>query len=377
VLGSKGLKYLAIDPGNAPLRPPADTHAFARTVKRFTHKKKAAAKVYEHGTSAFVNVANLLGSLPTHNRRSGQADFASQLDGSGIVASFAERGGEMQSCMNGCAVQCTNKVHAPDGQHETSSLEFETLALLGANCGIETWDEVAQLDRLCDDIGIDTIEVGAAVGVYMDAGRLDYGDLPGMKQLFAEIAKGSPLGRTIGDGVVSVGNRTGHDRVPAVKGQAIAAWEPRTLNATGVTYATSAMGADHTAGLSLDPSVPLEKLAATSQMLQIVNAANDSSGCCMFLGCSLDDLRELYAAFYGAPVSRAEIGDLAWQVLDDEWTFNRRAGFTPEDDRLPEWMTREALGSQQAVFDVPDEIVQAVYERMDFGEELYTLTGSG
>ncbi len=377
VMGAKGLKFIAVDPGRLPARPPADPAAFAVIVKRFTQKKKAASRVYEHGTSAFVNVANLLDSLPTRNRRSGRADFAPQLDGSGIVASFAERGGEMQACMNGCVVQCTNKVHAPDGSHETSSLEFETLALLGANCGIETWDEVAQLDRLCDDVGVDTIEIGAAIGVYMDAGRMDYGDLSGMKQLLAEIARGSALGRTVGDGVVSVGKSTGHDRVPAVKGQAIAAWEPRTLNATGVTYATSAMGADHTAGLSLDPTVPREELAATSQMLQMINAANDSSGCCMFLGCSLDDLRELYGAFYDTAVSRQAIGDIAWQVLEDEWTFNRRAGFTAADDRLPEWMATEALGTSRAVFDVPDDVIQAVYERIDVGEALYSFTASG
>jgi aldehyde:ferredoxin oxidoreductase len=377
VMGSKGLKYVAVDPGRAPVREPADSKAFAQVVKRFARKKQERRNIYENGTSAFVNVANLLDSLPTRNRRSGRAEFASQLDGSGIVASFAERGGGMDSCMTGCVVQCTNKVHDPSGAYNTSSLEFETLALLGSNCGIETWDEVAQLDRLCDDVGLDSIETGAAIGIYMDAGRMPYGDLAGMKRLFEEMAKGSELGRTIGNGAVSVGEYTGHDRVPVVKGQAIAAWEPRTLNATGVTYATSAMGADHTAGLSLDPTVPQEKLAATSQMLQMVNAANDSSGCCMFLGCTLDDLRDLYGAFNGCEVSREEIGEIAWQVLQDEWEFNRKAGFTASDDRLPQWMSTEALGSRAAVFDVPDEIIQAVYERIDHGEALYTFNGSG
>lgn len=377
VLGAKGIKYVSIDPGGAPTRAPADPEAFARVLRGLAENREQARAIYARGTSSFVNVASLLGSLPTRNRRSGSADFADRLDGSGIVASFQERGGEMESCMTGCAVQCTNRVHAPDGEHRTSALEFETLALLGANCGIESWDEVAQLDRICDDVGIDTIEIGAAIGVWMDAGRMEYGDLSGMKRLLGEVAKGSALGRTIGDGVVSVGDHTGHDRVPAVKGQAIAAWEPRTLNATGVTYATSAMGADHTAGLCLDPSVPLERLAATSQRLQLVNAANDSSGCCMFLGCCLDDLRALYAAFAGVPVSRRRIGDLAWQILEDEWDFNRRAGFTPDDDRLPGWMSSEALGSAGAVFDVPRDILQAVYARMDLGDELYTFRGTG
>ncbi len=377
VMGAKGLKYIAVSPGNATTRSAADPERFEGLLAGFRERKRKAAAVYEHGTSAFVQVANLLGSLPTHNRRQGRADFADRLDGSGIVESYAERGGSMQGCMTGCVVQCANQVNSPAGEHETSSLEFETLALLGANCGIETWEEVAQLDRLCDDVGVDTIEIGAAIGVYMDSGRLDYGDLSGMKQLLDEIGRGSELGRTIGDGVVSVGRSTGHERIPAVKGQAIAAWEPRTLNATGVTYATSAMGADHTAGLCLDPTVPTQELAATSQKLQLRGAANDSSGCCMFLGASLDDLRELYGAFTGTPVSRRDIGDLAWQVLEDEWRFNRDAGFGSEDDRLPEWMAREGLGESEAVFDVPAEVVRAVYRRVELDDDFYRASGSG
>ncbi|MEE2672865.1 MAG: aldehyde ferredoxin oxidoreductase C-terminal domain-containing protein [Myxococcota bacterium] len=377
VMGAKGLKYVAVDPGRAPVRKAADPQAFAKVVKRFTKDWQEQPNVFEHGTSAFVNVANLLVSLPTNNRRAGQAEYASQLDGSGIVESFEERGGRMHNCMTGCVVQCTNKVHDTGGNYMTSALEFETLALLGSNCGIQTWDDVAQLDRLCDEVGLDTIETGAAIGVYMDAGRMEYGDLSGMKKLFDEMAKGTEIGRTVGDGAASVGEHTGHDRVPVVKGQAIAAWEPRSLNATGVTYATSAMGADHTAGLSLDPAIPPDKLAETSQMLQMVNAANDSSGCCMFLGCCLDDLRDFYAGFYGCEVSRQEIGDMTWQILEDEWAFNRSAGFTAADDHLPAWMATEGLGPQEATFDVPDEILQAVYTRIEVGDALYTFKGSG
>jgi aldehyde:ferredoxin oxidoreductase len=227
------------------------------------------------------------------------------------------------------------------------------------------------------DASLDTIETGAAIGVYMDAGKMEFGDLSGMKKLFDEISEGSDLGEMIGNGAQETGGQLGHDRVPTVKGQAIAAWEPRTLNATGVTYATSAMGADHTAGMSFDPAVPLDQLAKISQMNQIICAGGDSSGCCMFLGTTLDDLREFYGFLYGSEVSRKEIGDMSWQVLVDEWEFNRRAGFTAADDHLPAWMASEGIGPNNVVFDVPAEILQAVYERIDMGDELYINTGSG
>jgi hypothetical protein len=85
------------------------------------------------------------------------------LDGARIVESFATRGGGMHNCMTGCIVQCSNVVHDKDGNYKTSALEFETLTLLGANCGIASWEDVADLDRLCDEVGLDTIETGAAI----------------------------------------------------------------------------------------------------------------------------------------------------------------------------------------------------------------------
>jgi aldehyde:ferredoxin oxidoreductase len=373
VMGAKGLKYVMVDPGKAPVRKAADAKGFNKLVKGFSKETLEGPQIFARGTSAFVEPANMLFSLPAHNRREGQFEGSKTLDGNLIVESFEERGGEMHNCMTGCIVQCSNRVHDADGQYKTSALEFETLALLGSNCGIHHWEEVADLDRLCDDVGLDTIETGAAIGVYMDAGRMEYGDLAGMKKLFDEISGASDLGCMIGNGAEEVGRQTGHDRVPSVKGQAIAAWEPRTLPATGVTYATSAQGADHTAGLIMDPSVPRDELARASQELQLVIAVNDSSGCCHFLKTHLDDLRAFYGALYDTEVSRQEIGDQGWQILQDEWEFNRRANFKPEDDRLPEWMAHEGLGPRNAVFDVPDEIIRSVYTRFPERDELYVL----
>jgi aldehyde:ferredoxin oxidoreductase len=373
VMGSKGLKFVAIDPGNARTRQAADAKKFNEICKSFSKHYLEKEQIFNYGTSVFVGAANVLFSLPTHNRRYGQSPHAYSLDGQRIVESFATRGGSMHNCMTGCIVQCSNRVHDANGKYVTSALEFETVALLGSNCGLEHIDQVARMDRLCDDLGLDTIETGAAIGVWMDAGKLAWGDEEGMLALFDEIAQGSELGRLIGDGAAAVGAFTGCARVPVVKGQSIAAWEPRTLHATGVCYATSGQGADHTAGLVLDPSVPLDQLARTSQELQQVIAANDSSGCCHFLKTTLDNLRALYSAFYGRDVPRGEIADLAWQILQDEWEFNRRAGITREQDQLPAWMAKEPLGPNNAVWDVPDAIVRAVYERMPVRDELFGI----
>jgi aldehyde:ferredoxin oxidoreductase len=370
VMGAKGLKYIAIDPGRAAARKSADGATFTRLCREYTARYRGGNQNFKLGTSVYVETANMLNSLPAYNRRDVRFAGASTLDGTNIVATFPTRGGGMHNCMTGCIVRCSNRVHDASGGYLTSALEFETLAMLGSNCGVASWESVAELDRACDDAGLDTIEVGAAIGVYMDAGRMAYGDVDGMRRLLAGVSSGTGDGPLVGDGAAAVARCTGHDRVPVVKGQSLAAWEPRTLKATGVTYLTSPQGADHTAALIFDPALEGVALARASQELQLIIAVNDSSGCCHFLQPTLDDLRAFYGAFHGIEVSRREIADLGWAVLQDEWDFNRRAGFGPADDRFPDWFATEAVGGG-AVFDVPAETVARVYERFPDREELY------
>ena len=300
--------------------------------------------------------------------------------GRSIVESFETRGGEMHNCMTGCIVKCSNVVHDAQGEYKTSALEFETLTLLGANCAVQSWEDVADMDRLCDELGLDTIETGAAIAILMDAGSMEWGDADGMRALLKEIAERHRArqrdrqrrGR-------DAGKFTGHHRVPTAKGQAIPAWDPRPLKATGVTYCTSPMGADHTAGLMVNPGLAPEQYAWESQKVQIVNAVCDSSGFCQFLQPNLDNIREFYGALYGEDVSRESIHDQGWQCLEDEWEFNKRAGFTPADDVLSDCLTKDAIGAEgmKQVFDVPADIIAAVYTRMDAQEDLFTAKASG
>jgi aldehyde:ferredoxin oxidoreductase len=268
-------------------------------------------------------------------------------------------------------------VHDAEGNYKTSALEFETLTLLGANCAIQSWEDVADLDRLCDEVGLDTVETGAAIAVYMDAGELEWGDADGAKRLLHEIAEGTELGKAIGNGAASVGRRQKHHRVPTVRGQAIPAWDPRPLKATGITYCTSPMGADHTAGLIVNPGMPQEEWARASQECQMVNAVCDSSGFCQFLQPSLDDIRAFYGALCGEEISREAIADQAWQVLSDEWAFNARAGLSNDPDQMPDCMKQDGIGPAKAVWDVAPEIVAQAYERQPSREELFTMKASG
>jgi aldehyde:ferredoxin oxidoreductase len=373
VMGSKGLKYVSVDPGKSPVRKPEkkEFYALGKQYTKTFIEGPGQEPFPKWGTSAIVEEANQIYTFPYKNRVEGQSPDVHELDGMRIVESFETRGGGMHNCMTGCIVQCSNIVHDADGNYKTSALEFETLTLLGSNCAIASWEDVADLDRLCDEIGVDTIETGAAVAVYMDSGGLEFGDAEGAKGLLREIAEGTELGRAIGDGALAIGRKRKHHRIPTVKGQALPAWDPRPLKAAGVTYCTSAMGADHTAGLVVEPGQPYEEAVRASQDSQVLNAVIDSSGFCQFLMPTLDEVREFYGLFYGEEVTREQIADLGWQCLEDEWEFNRRAGFGPEDDLMPDCMKQDPIGPQKLVWDLDPELVARIYERFELRDELF------
>jgi aldehyde:ferredoxin oxidoreductase len=378
VMGSKGLKWVVVDPGRARPRQPADAAGFNELNKTYAKAYLDGPQMFQFGTSAILPTANLLNTLPYKNRTEGQSPDAGDLAGAKIVESFGTRGGSMHNCMTGCIVKCSNVVHDANGSYLTSALEFETLALLGSNCAVGNWEDVADLDRLCDEIGVDTVEAGAAIAVLMDAGQMEWGNVEGMKKLLKDVGQGTDLGTTVGNGAASVGKRFNHARVPVVKGQALPAWDPRPLKATGVTYATSSMGADHTAGLIVNPGLPADQFAQASQDVQLVNAVCDSSGFCQFLQPTLDDMRAFYGFMVGEEVSRDQIAEIGWQCLANEWEFNNRAGFTVADDDLPACLREEGIGPGGALkFDVPTDVIKQAKVRSDWREQLFAVKAAG
>jgi len=374
VMGSKGLKAIVVDDDGTSARVAKDPEGFKELVTSMTKAYKAGPQLFARGTSAFVPMASMMDSLPTRNRRQMQFEHADAIDGARIIENFERRGGGMHNCMTGCVVQCSNVVHGPDGFYRTSALEFETIAMMGSNCGIADLDAIATMDRLCDELGLDTIETGAALAVAMDAGQLAFGDAAAAIRVLEGVEKGEELSLAIANGTAFTGKKYGAQRIPVVKGQGIPAWEPRSLKATGVTYCTSPMGADHTAGLVAMP--PLD-LAQASQEAQIVNAICDSSGFCQFMQPTTEEMRRLFNMMYGLNMTEEDIVDYGWQCLQDEWDFNRRAGFTEADDALPEWMRTEPVPSNGAVFDVPPEEIRRVYTKMPLRPEILQMRPTG
>ncbi len=381
-MGAKGIKAIVIDDRDGAPPPLVDPQSFRAAQKEYNQALLAhpqTATYRDYGTAAMVQMCNTFGGLPTRNFRQGQFEAAEAIGAESLRDLILSRDGEgtpSHACMRGCAIQCSNIVPDAQGQAMVSPLEYETIALMGSNLGLDDLDTVARLNWHANDLGVDTIEIGAALGVAAEAGVWTFGDGEAALRLMDEIRQGTPLGRILGNGAAFTGKAFGVERVPVVKGQALSAYDPRAIKGTGVTYATSPQGADHTAGLTIRARIDHlkpEGQAKVSRKAQIAMAGYDTLGVCIFAGFGFaraaHTIPALLRARYGwDDVPEDVLLRLGEETLRLERAFNRAAGFTPADDRLPEWMTREPLPPHGTVFDVPEEDLDTLFADLDAQE---------
>ena len=387
VMGSKRLKFIVLDRKDAPGVEISDKALFDEGRKKLADalrtaditKPKGALNTY--GTAVLINIMNEAGGLPTNNFSNGRFEGAPNIAGEAIFEGNKERLGKElynHACSPGCIIQCSNTWHKPDGTEHVSCVEYESDWALGANCGIDNLDDIAELIRLCNAYGLDTIETGTTIAVAMEAGIAEFGDSKRAIDLMHEMGKGTTLGRVLGNGTNIAANVLGVVRNPVVKGQSMPAYEPRAVKGIGVTYATSTMGADHTAGYTINPEIlgvtgktdPLspEGKAEVSRAFQAATAfITDTTGHCLFIAFAMDiascfeGIVDEVNGVLGTQYTVDDIAKLGTEVLRKERAFNEAAGFTKVHDRLPEFMKYEKLPPHDNVYDVPNEALDAVY----------------
>ena len=382
ILGSKGLKALVVDdkgtPSSVPLADPEKFKAAARQWAKYLLEHPVSGQALPaYGTAVLINIINEAGALPTKNFRYGRFEFAEDISGERMAELIKQRGGKTkEGCHPGCVIQCSQTYPDAKGRYLTSGFEYETIWALGANTMIGHLDEVAQLDRLCDDFGVDTIEMGVTLGVLMEGGVIPWGDGPAAIRMLKKVGTNDPWGLIIGNGSAFTGHALGVDRIPAVKRQGLPAYDPRAEKGLGLTYATSPMGGDHTAGYTVAVNLlkcagggdPLKKEGniELSRNLQIATAAIDSTGLCLFVAFALLDnpealqcLVDMINARFGLALTTDDVTALGRQVLHDERSFNRDAGFTPAQDRLPAFF-KEKLKPHNTSWDFTDTEIDQV-----------------
>ncbi len=384
VMGAKGLKVIVVDAAGGRRPRPVDQTAFRDGVAKFNAALQGhpltGQTLPTFGTNALTNVLNAAGGYPTRNFSSGQFEGAEAISGERQHDVIVQRNGVIaHACHRGCTIRCSRVYLDEHGQYLTKGPEYETVWSHGGNCGIADLDAIAQMDRLDDDLGLDTIETGATIAVAMEAGILPFGDAAGALRLLREVAQGTPLGRLVAAGAETLGRAYGVVRIPTVKGQSMPAYDPRAVQGIGVTYATSTMGADHTAGYAVtanllgvgghvDPLQPAGQMEL-SRDLQVATAAIDTSGLCLFvafavldLPAALEGICEMYGGLYGRLFTAADFLALGRKTLARERAFNAAAGFGPVDDRLPDFFLQEKLPPHNVVFTVPNCELDRVFE---------------
>lgn len=369
VMGSKKVKAIIIEKNDSPHTfAYADKERYEQARKLFVERTLNSPRNHgltNVGTAVTTEVTGATAILPVRNFSGG---LFSKLDGINAAA-FMQRlqvggGRNKEACQAGCIIRCSNRFHDSNGEYLTSGLEYETIALCGANCDIGDLDAIARIDRMCDDVGIDTIELGATIGVCMEAGKIPWGDAAAAMALIQEMADGTEFGRLLGQGTEATGRALGVKRIPTVKGQALAGYDPRNLKGIGVTYATTPMGADHTAGLTMLPGLDFMSKAGqvgASAKLQVAFSAADSF-MCMFAWLTAitpDVAPEIMAGAFGGEWNMTKIFGIGIQTILLEKAFNAAAGLTEQENLLPDFFLTEKSPATGTVFDItPEEMAE-------------------
>ena len=383
VMGAKQVKVIVLDGSGTEMRKPKNPEAFREANLRFAGGLKShpitGQALPAYGTNVLTNILSEAGGYPTYNFREGRFEGAAKISGEAQAELEVARGGTAtHGCHTGCMIRCSGTFHDKDGHFVSKQPEYETVWAHGGHCGICDLDAIAKLDFLDDNYGLDTIEMGVTVGVAMEAGIAKFGDAQAAIELVKEVGKGSYLGRILGAGAAVTGKVFGVEKVPVVKGQALPAYDPRAVQGIGVTYATSTMGADHTAGYAVatnilkvggdvDPLSPKGQVDL-SRNLQIATAAVDATGMCLFIAFAVLDQPETFQAlidminaFYGLELDANGVIGLGKQILKTEREFNTQAGFTKAHDRLPMFFQKVPLPPHNVTFQVSDAELDEVF----------------
>ncbi len=384
VMASKGLKFIVVDDTGAPGVEILNKEAFNMGVKKLTNAltshdvTKPGGALNSFGTGVLVNIINEAGGLPQRNFSSGQDDRSEKVSGEVKAEEIKKRGGvRPHFCSPGCVIQCSEVWTKPGGKDPVGVLEYESVWALGPNCSIYDLDVIGELNRACNDLGLDTIEAGGLIGVAMEGGLTEFGDEKGALKLFDEIKKKTPTGRILANGTAFTAQAFGVTRVPVVKGQSLPAYDPRAIKGIGVTYATTPQGADHTAGYAIATEImgvggtadPKDtNKSDLSRNLQLATAAIDASGYCLFIAFAVLDIPEglvgvvdTLNGVLGTSLTVNDVAGYGQQIIDTERAFNKAAGFTEKDDRLPEFFLKEPLPPHNEVFNVSDEELDKVW----------------
>ena len=328
-----------------------------------TSPRKGGLSVY--GTNVLMNMMNAIGAMPTKNSQFTFFEEHELISGEHVKQNILVS----DPTCHACPVACKKEVEIKEGPYaglHMESVEYEPAWAFGANCGLAKADAIAALIDRCNDYGLDAIEMGDVLSMYMEAtqrgyvqdGGLAWGDDAGMMETVRKIAYREGIGNVLAEGTESAAKAWGHPEIAmTVKGMGIPAYDPRGVKGMGLGYATSNRGACHLRGYTpaaevvgnvLGPSTITDPLAWNGKgklvvIFQNVHAMTDCLDVCKFatFAESLDTFAAQYSAITGAKMDAAGLLKVGERVYNLERYYNNLCGFREGSDYLPERFLKE------------------------------------
>ena len=377
VMGSKNLKGVVVM-GNEKiaLADPEGFKAFNKKIlDQYTDDaKKTPVGLTINGTAGVVAVTQEKGILPTKNWQQGTFDGWEDIQGATLTEKYLVKN---QGCF-GCPIKCARitKVTEPGFEGEGEGPEYETVYAMGSNCMIDNLAAIAKANYICNELGMDTITMGATVACAMElvdrgylteneVGRsLKWGDGEALVALVRQTGYREGFGNKLADGSYRLADGCGHPELAMVsKKQEFPGYEPRGAKAMGLAYATSPIGGSHMRGdpayfeifgttFSTDPLVT-EGKAGPTKRIQELSAIVDAAGLCIFFGARMlaekdstmapSGMLSYLNTATGADYTMEELILAAERITNAERLFLVKAGFDRKDDSLPRRITEEPL----------------------------------
>lgn len=353
VLGAKNIKGIAF--AGAKKCGVADEGLIQSVAKKVAQAGKGSpvTNVYrKFGTPNQVKVSNLQQCFPTQYWNSGYFDKWQNVSADYMQANFEIKAHGCPTCF----LQCTKLSRLQHGRHaglELEGPEYETIyAIGGLNC-IDSLEEIAWLNDLCDRLGVDTITAGNLSAFMVEArkrGKTDfdiaYNQPDRVAELFRLIAYRQGIGDLLARGIKEAAKTLGmEDLAVHVKGLEPAGFEPRVLKGMGLAYATAARGACHLRGTfykaELSGQIPKEQIAGKAKLhidYEDRAAIFDSLVLCRFFRDFIlwDELLDLVAGTTGMRLTKRQLEDLANDITQNTRKFNHREGLDASTDMLPD-----------------------------------------
>jgi aldehyde:ferredoxin oxidoreductase len=375
VMGSKNLKAVACRGHERPsLADPPGVSAIARWIRDNTSIANMAMR--DLGTAAVIPGLNRRGGLPTCNFQAGSFDGVDRISGQAMKDTMLVR---RRGCF-ACPVQCKREVKV-DGPYAVDPRyggpEYETIAALGSNCGIDDLEIIAKGSELTAAYGLDSISCGGVIAFAMecferglltlqDTGGLDlrFGNGPAMLQMIEQIALRRGLGALLSEGVARASKKLGsttEEFALHIKGQEIPMHEPRWKQGMGIGYMVSPTGADHCHNMHDSSYAAPNPLLEDMKSLGILEplSVNDLSPakirlliynslwmhflncavCCYFVmvygQVGFERMVQLVSSVTGWDTSVFELMKVGERAVTLARAFNVREGFTSHHDDMP------------------------------------------